>query len=69
MNWCDAAHQGQGVKSIQSEALQQPSLLYAAALQLPEVDFPPATEAPMQSEEQGLRRTTTLRPLPFQYYL
>lgn len=59
---------GEPEQTMQLEALQQLSLLYAAALQLPEVDFRPAPEAPMQSEEQRRSRATNLRPLTFQYY-
>jgi hypothetical protein len=66
--WCDSAHAGKSAETMQLEALQNLSQVYAAAMRLPGVDFHPAPEPPVQTKDERERLATNLRPLPFQYY-
>lgn len=66
--WCNSDHAGKNAAQIQRESLAQLSRLYAAALDLPDVDFVPAPDPPEHSQQARERLAANLRPLPFQYY-
>jgi hypothetical protein len=66
--WCGSIHVGKTPEQMQRQALAQLSRLYAAALDLPGVDFVPAPEPPERSKEARELLAANLRQLPFQYY-
>jgi hypothetical protein len=66
--WCDSSHTGKSAEQMQREALTQLSKLYAAALDLPGVDFVEGPEPPDQDRHTRERLASNLKPLPFQYY-
>ncbi len=68
LDWCNASHADKTAEQMQLEALQQLSKLYAAALELPGLDFRDAPDPPSQTSEARRGLAANLRPLPFQYY-
>lgn len=68
MAWCEGDHSGKTSEQLQRESLKQLSRLYAAALDLPGVDFKEAPVPPSQDQVERQRLAANLKSLPFQYY-
>lgn len=68
MTWCEIDHSGKTGEQLQRESLKQLSRLYAAALDLPGVDFKRAPDPPSQDQAVRQRLAANLKSLPFQRY-
>jgi hypothetical protein len=66
--WCESDHTGKTSDQMRRQLLKQLSRLYAAALDLPGVDFKEAPDPPSQDQAVRQRLAANLKSLPFQYY-